>query len=245
MLCQLKLSLENETDHINPSTLPAINLQMNHLFIVLISLTFFIAKSCPGQTTFPDSIPFGNTETTSRLKGTRVFLKIPASYKVRDKAIGYQDFIKDSMTGLQVVENIFDNFYQLKNEVVKDLGKKINGGTGTSKTVKIGSYDGIYYTGPFKMPEQKSVLLIFGDSSFAVMIYGGFQSTDKVSEIELNTILKSTGYKKSWILNPLELPGIQFEEGITQFVKWVNSQDVQENNYSESIKELKERGLFK
>jgi dTDP-L-rhamnose 4-epimerase len=40
-------------------------------------------------------------------------------------------------------------------------------------------------------------------------------------------------------------PGYQFEEGITKFIEWVNSQEIKESKYSESIKELKERGLLK
>lgn len=40
-------------------------------------------------------------------------------------------------------------------------------------------------------------------------------------------------------------PNYQFEEGISEFTNWVNSQEVKENNYSNSIKELKERGLYK
>ncbi len=40
-------------------------------------------------------------------------------------------------------------------------------------------------------------------------------------------------------------PRYQFEEGITNFVTWVNSQEIKKDNYSVSINELKERGLFK
>ena len=40
-------------------------------------------------------------------------------------------------------------------------------------------------------------------------------------------------------------PKYQFEEGVSEFIKWVNSQEIKENKYSNSIKELKERGLFK
>ncbi|MEJ7586576.1 MAG: NAD-dependent epimerase/dehydratase family protein [Ferruginibacter sp.] len=40
-------------------------------------------------------------------------------------------------------------------------------------------------------------------------------------------------------------PDFQFEEGISRFIKWVNSQEIKESNYSNSIQELKERGLYK
>ncbi len=41
------------------------------------------------------------------------------------------------------------------------------------------------------------------------------------------------------------IPEYQFEDGISEFIKWVNSQEIKENKYSNSINELKERGLLK
>jgi len=38
---------------------------------------------------------------------------------------------------------------------------------------------------------------------------------------------------------------ITFDEGISRFVNWVNLQEVQQDNYQQSITELKDRGLFK
>lgn len=40
-------------------------------------------------------------------------------------------------------------------------------------------------------------------------------------------------------------PTISFEEGISNFVRWVETQDVKEDDYEKSINELKEKGLFK
>jgi dTDP-L-rhamnose 4-epimerase len=40
-------------------------------------------------------------------------------------------------------------------------------------------------------------------------------------------------------------PEYQFEAGISKFIEWVNSQEIKESKYSNSIKELKERGLLK
>lgn len=43
------------------------------------------------------------------------------------------------------------------------------------------------------------------------------------------------GYKPRWT----------FADGIEQFAKWVDQQEIQKDNYEESIKEMKEKGLFK
>ncbi|HVZ98664.1 MAG TPA: NAD-dependent epimerase/dehydratase family protein [Chitinophagaceae bacterium] len=40
-------------------------------------------------------------------------------------------------------------------------------------------------------------------------------------------------------------PKYSFEEGIQKFINWVNSQEIVQSNYSGSLSELKERGLFK
>jgi dTDP-L-rhamnose 4-epimerase len=40
-------------------------------------------------------------------------------------------------------------------------------------------------------------------------------------------------------------PKIMFDEGIKRFVGWVEQQDIMEDNYEKSIKEMKERGLYK
>lgn len=43
------------------------------------------------------------------------------------------------------------------------------------------------------------------------------------------------GFKPKW----------NFSDGIEQFVKWVNQQEVQEDNYEVSIEEMKKKGLYK
>lgn len=40
-------------------------------------------------------------------------------------------------------------------------------------------------------------------------------------------------------------PKWNFADGIEQFVKWVNLQEVQEDNYEASIEEMKNKGLYK
>lgn len=40
-------------------------------------------------------------------------------------------------------------------------------------------------------------------------------------------------------------PKWSFADGIEQFVKWVNVQEVQEDNYEASIEEMKNKGLYK
>ncbi len=170
-----------------------------------------------GQLRFPDSIATSKTETSNRLKGTRLFLTIPANYKMRTIFPGYQYFEKDSLTGFQVIENINLNFYKAKNEFLGRTFDIKNGDTGISKEIKVADFDGVYYTGPFKLANQRVAFLVFGDSSFTVIINCSFLRSDKVAEMELNTILKTTSYNKSIIVDPLELVNFRFDKSITGF----------------------------
>lgn len=40
-------------------------------------------------------------------------------------------------------------------------------------------------------------------------------------------------------------PKVSFEEGIKAFTQWVNTQEIQEDRYQQSINEMKEKGLYK
>lgn len=40
-------------------------------------------------------------------------------------------------------------------------------------------------------------------------------------------------------------PSISFEEGISRFARWVQEQEIGEDNYEKSLQEMKEKGLFK
>jgi len=40
-------------------------------------------------------------------------------------------------------------------------------------------------------------------------------------------------------------PKVSFVEGINKFAKWVNEQEIKEDKYEQSIKEMKAKGLYK
>lgn len=52
---------------------------------------------------------------------------------------------------------------------------------------------------------------------------------------DINLARKILGFEPKWT----------FEKGIEQFTKWVNEQEVQEDNYEASIAEMKAKGLYK
>ena len=40
-------------------------------------------------------------------------------------------------------------------------------------------------------------------------------------------------------------PKVSFQEGLSNFCTWVNSQEIKEDNYDKSIEEMKKKGLYK
>jgi len=41
------------------------------------------------------------------------------------------------------------------------------------------------------------------------------------------------------------VPNVNFKKGISNFVDWVNRQDIQKDNFQASIEEMKRKGLYK
>ena len=73
-------------------------------------------------------------------------------------------------------------------------------------------------------------------SAVSVNVTGNFRMGDiRHNYADLTKIRKDLNFR----------PEYQFEQGMSKFVEWVNSQEVEESKYLNSIKELKERGLLK
>lgn len=74
------------------------------------------------------------------------------------------------------------------------------------------------------------------DSNISIDISGNFRLGDiRHNYADITKINKLLGYT----------PKVSFEEGMKKFVKWVNSQPVEEDNYDNSIDEMKKKGLYR
>ena len=73
-------------------------------------------------------------------------------------------------------------------------------------------------------------------SNSKISISGNYRLGDiKDNYADLTKIQTKLGFK----------PKVDFEEGIKRFTKWVNAQEVVEDQYEKSINEMKEKGLYK
>lgn len=74
------------------------------------------------------------------------------------------------------------------------------------------------------------------NSDVNITISGNYRLGDIKSNIaDLTKIKNLLGYK----------PEFSFEKGIKNFINWVNSQEIEKDNYEKSIVEMKKKGLYK
>lgn len=73
-------------------------------------------------------------------------------------------------------------------------------------------------------------------SSSKIIISGNYRLGDiRNNYADLTKIREILGFE----------PKVSFEEGIRKFTEWVNTQEVKQDSYEKSIKEMRERGLYK
>jgi hypothetical protein len=186
------------------------NILFASTFILCINLT-----SCSdGQKPFPENINVTKTENQKRVKGTRLFVTTPAGYQPIESLIRLQ---KNEHTYFQVVEFPAGNFNEHKSKLTKEAIESQGAKVDIHKTVKYNGYDAIYMSGPSKTAGETKIGLIFGDDTFVMSLAGVCQTSDKTAIDELNTIISTSYYDRTYELNPLELVKFQFDESITGF----------------------------
>jgi len=74
------------------------------------------------------------------------------------------------------------------------------------------------------------------DSDVEIEISGNYRLGDiRHNYADLSKIKNTLGFE----------PKVDFDEGITNFINWVNEQNVEEDKYKDSLNEMKQRGLYK
>ena len=186
------------------------------LLLSAITLTVCIAlTSCTnGQNPFPDNISVTKTENLKRLKGTKLFVSTPDSYKPMESMVRLQ---RDNNTYFQAIEIPNSNFNEYKSKLTKQAIESQGAKVDIDKPIKYNGFEAIYFSGPSKTDGETKLGLAFGDETFVMMIVGVCQTSDKAAMDELNKIFSTSYYDKSFDLNPLELANFKFDESITGF----------------------------
>lgn len=188
---------------------------MRHL-IFAITLTSCIAlTSCSsGQSSFPDNINVTKTENLKRIKGSKLFVATPDTYKPMESMIRLQ---RDNNTYFQAIEIPNSNFNEYKSKLTKQAIESQGAKVDIDKPVKYNGYNAIYFSGPSKTDGETKLVLAFGNETFVMMIVGVCRTSDKAAMDELNKIFSTSYYDKAFDFNPLELANFKFDESITGF----------------------------
>lgn len=101
------------------------------------------------------------------------------------------------------------------------------------------SASGVFNVGSGELTDVMTVANTLADkykSTVDIKVSGNYRLGDIRSNIaSLTNIRKQLAYE----------PKVNFVQGISQFVDWVESQEVEEDQYEKSINEMKEKGLYK
>ena len=124
---------------------------------------------------------------------------------------------RDNNTYIQAVEMPAANFNEHKNKLTKEGMERQGAKVDIIKPIKYNGYDAIYMVGPSKTDGETKLGLAFGDDTFVMMLAGVYQTSDKAAMEELNKIISTSYYDKSFDFNPLELATFTFDESITGF----------------------------
>jgi hypothetical protein len=186
------------------------------LLLSAISLSVYISlSSCSSaQNSFPDNINVTKTENLKRVKGTKLFVSAPYTYKPLESMIRLQ---RDNNTYFQVIEIPNSNFNEFKSKLTKEAIESQGAKVDIDKPVKYNGYNALYFSGPSKTAGETKLGLAFGDETFVMMLVGVCQTLDKAAMNELNKIFSTSYYDRSFDFDPLELAHFKFDESITGF----------------------------
>lgn len=105
-------------------------------------------------------------------------------------------------------------------EVPEAAGHVFNVGTGVATDV---------------LTVAKTLMKCYG-TEVPLTVSGNYRLGDiRHNYADISLARKILGYEPKW----------SFEEGISQFAKWVDAQEIHEDKYEESIEEMKSKGLYK
>ncbi len=186
----------------------------SNLFLIVLSVTLTLSSCSNSEDVFPNTVTVAKTGNLVRMKGSKLFAKVPGDYIPLTSLVRYQ---KNSNTYFQVIEVPNTNFVAYKSKMSRQAIESQGAKVDAYETVNYNGFDGIYFEGPSKNQGETKIGLAFGDETFVTMILGVCLTADKGSKDELKNIFSNSYYDNSYQLNPLELANFHVDETITGF----------------------------
>lgn len=185
----------------------------NILFAFFATLCFGL-YACQEKSAFPEQVKVTKTADLKRIKGTRLFVAMPANYKPIENLVRLQ---RDENTYLQVLEMPEGNFIQYQQEMTKEHIESKGAQVDIVQPLQYNGYDALYFSGPSKTAGETKLGLAFGDETFMVMIAGVYRTNDEKALEELNRLMSTSYYDHSFVLDPFELVKFTFDKEISGF----------------------------
>lgn len=157
----------------------------------------------------------GNAQSIKYLSipGTKVQLSAPGGYKVADSFYGLQ---KNKTTGIQVYESTETGYYSritgFTKEELTAKGAKVY----SFKDVKVSGYPARFTTLQGDTGYKVSSV-IFGDSTFSVMLIGAYPANDAVLEKQVEQSLLTAKYNKGAKVELFALSYFKLNDAGTKF----------------------------
>lgn len=185
---------------------------MNKILILLFLSISACLNAQVSVTSFPEKIKTKKSAEHIRVKGTKLFIKVPSDYipikelsrfyKADDLYIQFMEMNQASFT--QVKGNYRREYFEAKGVKIDIL-----------QDVKLNQMDAVFSEGPSKKIGETKAMFVFGDDETLVMVVGVYPQQSKEGKEEILNIFKSIFYDKTYELDPLELAHFEFDQSIT------------------------------
>lgn len=152
------------------------------------------------------------------IPGTKVQLAGPVGFKVAETFIGLQ---KDRNTGIQIYEYTDRPYSQLADDFTLEGLKAKGAEVYEFKELKTDGYNAKFACLPGDTGFMVSTLM-FGDSSFSVMMVAAYPAHDVVLQKQVNQSLLSAKYNKAARLDPFALSYFKLNDTDSKY-KYVKS----------------------
>ncbi|MDQ3110071.1 MAG: hypothetical protein M3R17_09265 [Bacteroidota bacterium] len=147
------------------------------------------------------------------IPGTRLFIIPPPGFNPASAFVGLQ---KDEYTACQIMDNVGGNFYSNAATFDRQAFEKQGAKVFDYKELKVNGFPGkyIFLQGD---PAAKGISLIFGDSTFSIMLMFIYPAANDKTGKEIQAAIKTVYYDKELTVNPFAGASFTIDDSKSKF----------------------------
>ena len=164
---------------------------MKYLAILFLSIMSYSCDSEAQSTDFPDKIEITDLNKKINIKGTRILIDKPKNYVYIDELKRFQ---KSSDNYFQLIEIPNQGYNQAVPKIINKIDQleSQGGKIRLKKEFKLGEFSAYFALAPQGNISEQAIL-VFGDSSFTVLVIGIFPNNEndrkEITDLILSTYL--------------------------------------------------------